>query len=310
MAKILSELASTMFPPRNLLPLVLLAAAFSPVGAQSILLHAVRSSPGDLEIAGEVKGVPAGATRYIRYQDLLRLPQESYRVTDDTNFRGPVEISGISLATVVRQLGRRGVGDLMAVAICYDSYRTNYPRSYMQAHHPLLVLRINGKAREGWPLSEYGGPLGPYLISHPFFRPAFRVLSHDDEPQIPFGVTRIELRRESVVFGAISPRGQWAKNSPVAQGYAIAQQDCFRCHNAGTQGGTMSGEPWSKLADDAQKNPDRFQRIIHDPAAVTSGAKMPPHSDYDGPTLHALTAYFRSFADAEKRHGRSAAAER
>jgi mono/diheme cytochrome c family protein len=265
--------------------------------AGQMVLHAERSSPGDLEVGGELKGLPAGATRYIRYQDLLRLPQETHWVSDDSNFKGKVKIEGVSLETLARLLGSdAAAGDLMVVAICYDQYRTNYPREYLSAHHPLLVLKINGQARERWPRSEYGGPLGPYLISHPFFKPAFKVLSHEDEPQIPFGVTRIELRRQSVVFGAIRPPGNWPAGSAVAQGYVIAQQDCFRCHNMRGEGGTLAGNSWLQLAEDAQEDGERFKQTIRNPASVKSDAKMPAHADYDDSTLNALLAYFKTFA--------------
>ena len=139
-------------------------------------------------------------------------------------------------------------------------------------------------------------PLGPYLISHPFFKPAFKVLSHEDEPQIPFGVTRIEVRPESRVFGAIRPPGTWAADSAVGQGYAIARQDCFRCHNMGAEGGTMAGESWRDLAADAEEDGGRFRLTIRKPTALKPDAKMPAHSDYDDATLDALTAYFRTFA--------------
>jgi cytochrome c1 len=172
------------------------------------------------------------------------------------------------------------------------------------AHHPLLVLRINGQLRDHWPKSEYGGSLGPYMISHPFFKPAFKVLSHEDEPQIPFGVTRIELRRESRVFGAIRPPGDWAEGSAVAQGYTIARQDCFRCHNMGAEGGTMAGRSWMQLAKGAQEDGNRFRQTIRDPASVTPGAKMPGHTDYDDATLDALTAYFRTFSTVGMRRTR------
>ena len=32
----------------------------------------------------------------------------------------------------------------MVVAICDDGYRANYPRDYLVAHHPVLVLQVNG----------------------------------------------------------------------------------------------------------------------------------------------------------------------
>jgi mono/diheme cytochrome c family protein len=279
-----------------LLLLLSTTLAWLPVQGPDVL-RTERASAGDLEVGGELDGLPVGTTRYIRYEDLLRLPQETYSVTDDSNFRGKTEISGVSLDTLARLFGGDvAAGGLMVVAICYDKYRTNYPREYMKEHHPLLVLRINGMLRDQWPKSEHGGPLVPYLISHPFFKPAFKVLSHEDEPQVPFGVTRLELRQEAVVFGAIRPPGEWPANSQVGQGYSIARQDCFRCHNMGAEGGTLAGRSWLQLAEDASEDGKKFQQTIRDPTSVRAGAKMPAHANYDDATLSVLTAYFRIFA--------------
>jgi hypothetical protein len=283
---------------RVFLPMVAIAAlGATPFYASPGILHVERSSPGDLEVGGELSGVPTGSTRYIRYEDLLQLPLETSTVSDDSNFRGKTEIEGVALETLVRLLGRTP-NDALIVAICYDQYRTNYPRDYLAVHHPVLVLRINGQLRDRWPPSENGGPLGPYLISHPFFKPAFKILSHEDEPQIPYGVTRIEVRRESVVFGAIRPPGKWPSDSRVGQGYVIARQDCFRCHNMGVEGGTMAGRSWLKLAELANGDEKKFKQTIRDPASVTPGAKMPAQPGYDDATLVALTAYFKTFAVA------------
>ncbi len=136
----------------------------------------------------------------------------------------------------------------------------------------------------------------PYLISHPEFTPAFKVLSHEDEPQIPYGVVRIEFRKEAEVFGAIRPAGAWKTDSPVGMGYVIARQDCFRCHNSGVEGGTMAGRSWVQLGEMADRDPARFRATIRNPAAVTAGAKMPGQPGYDDATLDALTAYFKTFA--------------
>lgn len=259
------------------------------------ILRTQRSSPGDLEVGGELAGLPPGSTRYVRYQDLLELPQETYTVRDDFNLPRNTVISGVALTTLAHLFGQ-SPGSALIVAICYDRYRTNYPPDYLAEHHPLLVLRINGKLRDGWPRSPKGGPLGPYLISHPFFKPAFKVLSHEDEPQIPFGVTRLEFRRESAVFGAIRPPGNWPLGSPVEQGYRIARQDCFRCHNMRDQGGQMAGKSWLELSTVAETDPARFKRIVRAPASVTAGAKMPGEPGYDDATLDALTTYFRTFS--------------
>jgi mono/diheme cytochrome c family protein len=269
-----------------------------PASVRALLLPA-RSSEGDLEVGGELNGLPAGTTRYVRYQDLLSLPQESYTISDDTNFKGETEISGVALTTLARLFGQAAHSDLI-VAICYDKYRSNYPSDYLAAHHPIVVLKINGQLRDKWPPSEYGGALGPYLISHPTFKPSFSVLSHKDEAQIPFGVTRLDFRTESVVFGAIRPNGRWAKDSPVSEGYQIARQDCFRCHGLYGEGGDRASRSWLVLSAWAATDPERFQQYIHEPQSVQSNAKMPAHGDYDQATLAALTAYFKTFAPVRK----------
>jgi cytochrome c2 len=286
--------------PRVFLLLLASAALVALFPAESKLpLHVDRASAGDLEVGGVLAGVADGSARYIRYEDLLRLPPETYTVNDDSNFSPKTRVEGVPLDALARLIGK-APDNLLIVAICYDKYRTNYPPDYLAAHHPLLVLRINGQTRDHWPPSEYGGSMGPYLISHPFFKPAFKVLSHEDEPQIPFGVVRLELRTEPEVFGAIRPGAAWRENEVVQQGYIIARQDCFRCHNMGSEGGTMAGRSWQKLAAIANTDGRRFRQTVHNPASVNPGAKMPAHADYDDATLNALTAYFKTFTGEGK----------
>lgn len=280
---------------RALLAVMAFATLAAPVAVHSAaILRAQRTSPRDLEVGGELAGLPRGSTRYVRYEDLLRLPQETYRVSDDADLPPGTTIRGVALTTLARLFGQSKESTLI-VAISYDHYRTNYPRDYLAAHHPLLVLSIDGKLSGSWAPSPQGGPLGPYLISHPFFKPAFKTLSHEDEPQIPFGVTRLEFRRESTVFGAIQPAGNWPADSPVRQGYIIARQDCFRCHGTASEGGEKGGRDWLRLAELARSDPSRFGRIIRDPVSVTPSATMPGQPSYDDETVNALTAYFRTF---------------
>jgi cytochrome c2 len=291
-----------------LLLLSFLLAMTRPMVAAESRLHLsdTRASSGDLEIGGELTGLPAGSTRYVRYEDLLALPQESYTVSDDMNFHDKTEISGVALTTLAQMLGQKDHSDLI-VAICYDKYRSNYSSDYLKAHHPILVLKINGQERERWPKSEYGGSLGPYLISHPAFHPSFKVLSHEDEAQIPFGVTRIEFRSEATVLGAIKPRGNWAKGTQdtkgrmVWQGYRIASQDCYRCHSMQGEGGEKAQRSWLILGAWAATDATNFQKYIRNPKSVMPCAQMPEHAHYDSATLEALTAYFATFAYTGKK---------
>jgi mono/diheme cytochrome c family protein len=259
-------------------------------------LHAERSSPFDLEVGGEFSDLLSGKTRYITRDDLLALPQETYTVTHDHNFTGPTQIRGVPLEELARHLGAAPESDLI-VAICDDQYRANYPRSYVAAHHPLLVLTVNGKPPADWPKDAegHGDDMGPYLISHPNFTPAFKILSHQDEPQIPWRVVRIEFRDEKTVFGAIAPRGPRAQEPSVQAGYRIARQNCFRCHNMEREGGHKAGRTWLVLSALATSSPAYFATYVRNPPASNPRAQMPGNPEYDDATIKALLAYFQTF---------------
>jgi cytochrome c2 len=264
----------------------LLATGTLLVAAQthSPLLQASRQAPTDLQV---------GETQFISYQDLLRLPQVSFTTSNDSNFPAPARVSGLSLEELKRSLGADAD---MVVAICADGYRSNYPAEYLAAHHPVLVLTVDGKAQESWPKTHDGGELGPYVIANPSFTPAFKVLSHSDEAQIPFRVVRFDFRSESQVFGAIAPHGSFASGSPVMDGYKIAQQNCYRCHNMGDEGGHMASVPWPVLGTFAKGNPEFIATYVRNPQALNPRSKMAASPEYDDQTIAALRAYFTTFA--------------
>jgi hypothetical protein len=243
-----------------------------------------RQAPTDLEV---------GTGQFISYQDLLRLPQVSFTTSGDDNFPVPAQVSGVPLDELRRWLDPKAD---MVVAICADGYRSNYPAVYVQAHHPVLLLTVNGKAQDGWPKTHTGSELGPYVISNPDFIPSFKVLSHSDEAQIPFQVVRLDFRNGRDVFAAIAPHGDYAPGSPVMDGYKIAQQNCFRCHNMGAEGGQMAAIPWPVLGALAKTSPDFFARYVRNPQAVNPRSRMAASPEYDDQTIAALQAYFSTFA--------------
>ncbi len=265
--------------------LILAGAWLLPAQTRSPLLHASRQSPTDLQV---------GASQFVSYQSLLGLPQVSFTTSDDSNFVPPAHVSGVPLEELKGALAPNAD---MVVAICADGYRTNYPPAYLSAHRPVLVLTVNGKAQEGWPkIHEGSGELGPYVIANPGFTPSFKVLSHSDEAQIPFQVVRLDFRNEREVFGAIAPHGSYAADSPVMQGYRIAQQNCYRCHNMGAEGGQMASIPWPVIGAFAKGNPDFFARYVRNPQAVNPASRMAASPQYDDATIAALRAYFSTFA--------------
>jgi len=258
-----------------------------------------RESPSDLELSGDLAGLAPGTIRYLTRDDLLTLPQVSYTVTDDANFTGPTQISGVLLEELNRKLAAAPESDLL-VAICSDQYHANYPHAYIAQHNPLLVLKINGQSPAGWPKDPetHRYDMGPYLISHPTFSPAFKIFSQPDEAQIPWGVVRLEFRQEKMVLGVIAPRGPQAASELVQAGYRIAQQNCLRCHNMGQEGGMKAGHPWLVLSAWAAASPKYFADYVRNPQSRNPRAQMPGNPGYDDATLAALTAYFKTFSSS------------
>ena len=262
-------------------------------------LHTERTSPLDLEVAGDLQGVPGGAVRYLTRDDLLAMPQTTFVVKNDANFAGPTEVSGVLLEELIRRLAADPDSE-MAVAICDDQYRANYPPAYIAAHHPLLVLNVNGKPPSGWPkdAEDHISDMGPYMVSHRKFLPSFKASTYGDEAQIPEGLVRIEFRKEMTVYGAIAPRGPHADDESVQHGYWIAKQNCFRCHNNGAEGGTKAGRPWLVLSAWAMASPEYFAAYVRTPQAKNPHAQMPGNPSYNDKIIEALTAYFQTFSSA------------
>jgi hypothetical protein len=257
-----------------------------------------RSSPQDLEISGDVAGIPPGEKRFIRYADLSALAQVTFTVRDDANFSGPVKLSGVPLDALLLSLGFNDGGKQMIAASAGDGYEAHYTAEYRAAHHPFLVLRIGGKEPANWPKGPDGKNYGPYLISHASFSPAFHVLAHKDQAQIPYGVVGLRFFDESAVLHQLLPPGAAV---PAMQGYRIAQQNCLRCHREGDIGGTKSPFGWPQMALIAQGNPTAFGKYVVRPNSVNPEANMPANPEYDAATVAAITAYFRSFAPEEQK---------
>ena len=262
---------------------------------QKLPLHEKRTSPSDLAFMGNEPGTQMYAGMYASYAELLKLPQVSLTVTNDANFPEKAELAGVSLKLLMQTLGVPEENTLVA-ADCDDGYEAHYSGDYRAAHRPFLVLTINGKAPAMVRRSGEEGAYGPYLISQSNFAPRYRILSHREEAQIPNGVIGLRFLQEDEVLDAIRPSSNFADNSPQIQGYKIAEENCFRCHNAGDYGGHKAGITWGVLGKLARKRPSYFRAYISDPLAKSDYAEMPGFPEYDDATLGALTAYFQSVA--------------
>ena len=268
---------------------------------QTLVLRKLRLSTLDLELGGDLAGLPAGEDRFLTREDLLALPQVTYTVSDDANFTVPTKISGVLLEEINKRLSAKPQSDLV-VALCSDRYQANYTQAYMSAHKPVLVLLVNDQPPAGWPKNSEGHnrDMGPYMITHQNFIPSFHVLSNPEEAQIPWGVVRLEFQDEQKAFAGIAPRGPQANSEEVQAGYRIAEQHCFRCHNQGTEGGQKAGRPWGVLSTWATAAPEYFRAYVHDPKSKNPHAQMPGNPSYNDATLLALVSYFRTFSSRER----------
>lgn len=276
-------------------PALLAGAALKP---QPGLLHHERLAASDLEVTGLVEGLRLGETGYLRYDDLLKLPQTRAVISDEPDFRGPpLHISGVSLETLAAAIGVQPQSDLIA-APCADRYKPYLPSEYVAQHHPILVLKIEGKPLDVWAKQAHQYDPSPYELLYDHFVPAFRVLAHSDQPQLPENLVRLEFTTQAAIFGAIAPRGNFAPGSPEENGFRIAKQNCLRCHYMGDAGGTKSGRTWLSLGEWAREQPAFFESYVKNPQKMETHAHMEGSPQYDKPTLDALAAYFRTFSDA------------
>src|SRR5271163_197487 len=76
-------------------------------GAQGarIEFHETRESPSDLEVAGDVAGVPRGEIRYLTREDLLAASKAMTISPDDGNFKATTKVRAVRLEELARALG-------------------------------------------------------------------------------------------------------------------------------------------------------------------------------------------------------------
>jgi cytochrome c2 len=260
-----------------------------------------RQDASDLELSGELLGLPVESTRYITRHELLAMPQVNLTITSDPNFSGPTKIRGVRLEDLIRRLAA-SPGSAMVVAVCNDGYHANYPLEYLVAHHPVLVLQVSGQPPSAWPKAaeDHISEMGPFMITNAKFIPSFKILAHADEAQIPWGVVRLEIRDEKAVFRVIAPKGPNAGDRGVQDGFRIASQNCFRCHDSEGEGGQKAGRSWGRLAAFAAASPKEFTTYIRSPLSRNPKTQMPANPQYDDTTLAAITAYFRAFSTPVK----------
>jgi mono/diheme cytochrome c family protein len=288
-------------PPGKLIAVVAACLALPAADSTSAghLVSTERSSNSDLEVAGMAADIVPGTVRHISYEHLLTLPQTTVTVNGDENFRElpqqKLTVTGVYLGVLERTLGALPEADLLT-ALCSDGYRATYTREYVKRHRPILALKIDGLPVETWVAQTKNDDPGNYFVTHADFTPSFNVLSFQEIPKIPAKVVRLEFGTAQQVYGAIAPHKKDASNPQVIEGFRIAQQHCYRCHNEGRYGGTKAGKSWQTLGNYAAASPSTFERYIRNPKSVDPDSAMSPNPMLDESTTKALQAYFQTFS--------------
>ncbi len=281
------------------------SATAQPRVGSKLTIESVRHAADDLEVTGMIAGLPAGAVGYVSFAELAKLPQITPTIQNDSNFADQlskgVRVSGIPLDELAKALGALPQSDLID-ALCTDRYRSHYPAEYIAAHHPLFALKINGERPDKWAAKTKAYDPGPYFITHANYVPRYKIFSHAEQAQIPDNLIRLNFTTVAATYGPITPRGSFARDTAVAQGFAIAKQNCLRCHFLNGVGGTKSGVDWRSLSVWAREQPKFFEKYVQNPQSVDPHAHMEGNPNYDAATLDALTTYFRTLTSEEKPH--------
>jgi hypothetical protein len=268
------------------------AQANSSAGAAlAAKLRAQRSSSADLEVMGDLAGVPRGESRFLTREDLLAISQPMTISPDDGNFKQATQVLGVPLEDLFHAL--RVPPNDMLLADCKDKYQAHYERRYLANYHPVLVTALNGAPLRESEDDDYG----PYMIAHVNFKMAAKAPALKDEPQIPWGVVRLQFRDEDTALSPIKPR---FSNLAKVDAYGIAEENCLRCHNVGDLGGLKSGVNWTVLGALAANSPEFFTEYIRDPKSKNPRTRMAASPQYDDATMALLIDYFRKFAPVNR----------
>ena len=283
--------------------IVALSIGLPAAGQQSkqLALTSKRQSTSDLEVLSLGSNGTHSSSVFLSRAFLAGLPQVTFILKSDESFpelpANGAHIAGIDIDSLIHAV-EPTESSVVAVAICRDGYASPFPRQALDDHHPILVLTIDGLSPRRWAAKHHTYDPGPYFVTYQNFVPSFHILAHEDRAQRPAEIVRIKILRPEQLFAAIAPpdSAQLPPDSPVIEGFGIAQQNCFRCHNSGETGGTKAHQTWQHVGQVAKARPDFFAAMVHDPQAIDPHSKMTPNMQYDQATLKALTRYFENFA--------------
>ncbi len=237
---------------------VSLLVPFLPGSAGTLTSSQTRTSSQDLEVFDIRADGSVSAPRYYRYEQLLTLRLVTVKTAKDPNTQQPATYTGVYFNDLIPGLQSSAEQTVLG-ANCYDGYQQYYDPDYDEKHHPIFLLKYDGKAPAEWPKSEH---------------------------------VSVELTSYALSLGKFDAPDP--HNSEVMKGQKIAVGSCVSCHNNGSAGGKMAQRPWQVLAANAVYNSDYFRQYVVDPQKFKPNVAMPAHPTFDSATLDALQTYFKT----------------
>lgn len=250
------------------------------VELHAVELHQARASPTDLEVTGLLRGVAAGERRWVRWEDIRRLPSRTIE-SDGEFLKGRQVLRVVLLEDLLARLPLAPGFDTV-VAVCSDGYAAAFDAQFRQAWKPFIVVEINGTGPNAWPLPGMPSDPGPYIVSvSDAVTPGVSGLLDVPHKQ-PWGTTELHFVREADAFRSLH-EGDWrALSASAERGRTLWVNSCFSCHTgpADATGGTRSGRPFVVLQALARHAPDHFAAYVRNPRAFAPEARMTPHAHY------------------------------
>lgn len=235
--------------------------------------------------------MPAGESRFVRWSELRSLPTSTLTLPRAFGLVAP-QLTVLFLSDLWAALPHSPTADTM-LAICQDGYASVYPRDFITAYRPFLLLEINGIGPAGWPPPGVKNNFGPYVISIAAeVVPAVAQLL-DGAHKRPWGAVTLEIATFAERF-ADAYRGKWAEISPrAALGRDLWINSCASCHRGPGQmfGGTKSDRPFEALVALAIGDAGYFRQYVREPKSKVPAATMEPHPHYTDEHLAALIAF-------------------
>lgn len=269
------------------------ACLVAPLTLPALELHTEKQSAFDLALTGQIEGVPAGETRYLRWDELAALPSRVLKL-DGEFVPGPQDVTIVMLTDLLAQLPRKAGADAV-IATCSDGYASIYTQAFIKDYQPFLVLKINGQGPDRWPPEGLKFNPGPYVISiaDQLAPGASKLL--DAGHKRPWGVNAIELVNYAERFAVLNQGALAKPSATVAAGREIWVNSCFSCHNIpqSNLGGTKAARPIQILASHAAYNADYFRTYVRTPTKLNPAAKMEPHPHYTDAQLDSLIAFLK-----------------